>query len=103
MTAISRRNLLALAAALLTPATAESAYRIDATIFALGMTVNQRRCARCAFVYICQEQARGLNRYGSLEESVTAQGASCTANRGRPSPFHAEIKTLRLQLAPYLT
>ena len=142
MTATSRRNFLALAAALLSPATAESrsttAYRIDATILALGMSVYKRRGAGCAFVHVRQEhgavhlqfaagswpeQARGLNRYGSLEESVTAHGASwfgfmtsspdkevrhrdaqpCTATRGRLSPFRAEIETMRLQLAPDLT
>ncbi len=142
MTATSRRNFLAFAAVLLSPATAESrsttAYRIDATILALGMPVYKRRGAGCAFVHVRQEhgavhlqfaagswpdQARGLNRYGSLEESVTAHGASwfgfmtsspdkevrhrdaqpCTATRGRLSPFRAEIETMRLQLAPDLT
>jgi hypothetical protein len=142
MTPTSRRNFLALAAALLAPATAESrsttAYRIDATILALGLPVYKRRGAGCAFVHVRQEQgavhlqfaagswpeqARGLNRYGSLEESVTAQDASwfgfmtsspdkdvrnrdaqpCTATRGRLSPFRAEIETMRVQIAPDLT
>jgi len=142
MTAIPRRNFLALAAAALTPATAQSrpttVYRIDATILAMGMPVYRRRGAGRAFVHVRQdqgasylqfaagswpEQARGLNRYGSLEETVTSHGASwfgfmtsspdreirhrdaqpCTATRGRLSPFRASIETLRLQMAPDLT
>ena len=43
MTAISRRNFLALAAAALIPAKAQlratTAYRVDATILAMGMPV----------------------------------------------------------------
>ncbi len=94
MTAICRRNVLVLAAAALTLATPESrtttAYRIDETILAMGMPVYRRRGAGRAFVHLRQEpgssplqfaavswpeQARGLNRYGSLEETVTPHGA----------------------------